>query len=748
MISVRPIARADEAFPRESIKMERERGINPDLEFLRNKPDPLKRLESEPFDGHASNRALERLKTEIQNRLGYIPPLLIPALESPVLLEALWRQQLISYYDNPLPQLFKEKLLTRLSRYCESSYFIVTHACMLHQLGMTAQEIQKIAGKLPPIEADIDKALEGLVKSPHPIEVWPGKDPEFEENVMTCCLAMFLGSAESERCAAALKDLLGSSKYAHLALLLANARASHLWIVAHPEIGIESLPGLRKSCLALIRNEPRLEQIFQNHREAAGPDFLRSSPIGAASGSEEHFRDMFENAGDIIYTHDFDGKFLSINWAVERIAGYTREEMLQIRITDVMAPEYAQVGRKMLDPQVAGEMPLTCELEILSKEGSRIALGISTRPVFRGGKAVAVQGIARDITRCKKSESALQESNRKLQASVQELEQRTREMALLDEMEDILRACLTTEEAYNVIVRAAQQIFPAKVGALYVIATSRNIVEAVAIWGDPAITKRSFSPADCWALRRGRTHWVENPRFGLVCRHVHHPSPDGFLCIPMMAQSETLGVLHLMQPENVKMTESKQRLAVTMSEHIAMALSNLKLHETLRSQSIRDPLTDLFNRRFMEESLELELRRASRNQRPLGMIMIDLDHFKYFNDTFGHEAGNLLLKELGVLLRTNIRGEDIACRYGGEEFMLILPEGSGAVTYQRAEFYKEAIRRLDLRHHGRPLGRITASMGVAIFPEHGRTGKALIEAADKALYRSKNAGRDRVTMAG
>jgi len=393
-------------------------------------------------------------------------------------------------------------------------------------------------------------------------------------------------------------------------------------------------------------------------------------------------------------------------------------------------------------------VPLKCELEILTKEKNRIALGISTRPIFRGGKPVAVQGIARDITKRKKTEADLQEANQKLEAWVNELEQRTREMALLNDMGDILRACLTSEEAYNVIVRVAQQIFPVQVGALYIISPSRNSVEAVAVWGDTELAERTFAPPECWALRRGRMHWVENSRSGLVCRHIHHAPPDGYLCIPMMAQSEAIGVLHLMQPENVKMTETKQRMAITMSEHIAMALSNLRLHETLRSQSIRDPLTGLFNRRFMEESLELEIRRASRNQRPLGMIMMDLDHFKYFNDNFGHEAGDLLLKELGALLRGNIRGEDIACRYGGEEFTLILPEGSGPVTRQRAEFYKEAIQRLDIHYRGHPLGRITASMGVAIFPDHGRTAKALVEAADKALYRSKSAGRDRVTMAG
>jgi diguanylate cyclase (GGDEF)-like protein len=309
----------------------------------------------------------------------------------------------------------------------------------------------------------------------------------------------------------------------------------------------------------------------------------------------------------------------------------------------------------------------------------------------------------------------------------------------------MLRACLSTDEAYSVIVRVAQQIFPVHVGALYVITPSRNLVESAALWGDPELAERVFAPDECWALRRGRIHWVEDTRTGLLCKHLHRPSPPGYLCVPMMAQSEALGVLHLAQSDNNPMTESKQRLAVTMAEHIAMALSNLKLHETLRSQSIRDPLTGLFNRRFMEESLELEIRRATRNQRPLGVIMIDLDHFKHFNDTFGHEAGDTLLRELGALLQTNIRGEDIACRYGGEEFTLSLPEGSLEVTRQRADFLREAIKHIDMQHRSQPLGRITASMGVALFPEHGRTGKALLESADAALYKSKNDGRDRVT---
>jgi diguanylate cyclase (GGDEF)-like protein/PAS domain S-box-containing protein len=714
-----------------------------ELESLWEKLENLKRIECDLAPGGA--QTLEQLKAEIIEKLGTLPPFFSPALESPALLESLWQHQLSAYHDNPLPRLFKEKLSLRLSRYCATPYFILTHACTMHQMGIPSSEISRLLDVPAFSSVHVEHARELLAKIQHPVGAWP-EDEAFEKNLITCCVVVFLGYNGFVRCAAELRDLLGSERYSYLTAFLANVKASHLWVEAHPEISAEDHLFVRRHLVALVKNEPRLEQIFRKYRET---ELLNAPNAILKNGeSDRQYRELFENASDIIFTHDFEGRVLSINRAVERITGYTRAEGLQMRITDIMVPEHLHLGQKMMDPQIGGEIPLNYEIEFVAKDGSHITLGISTRPIFRGGRAVAVQGIARDITRGKRTEAELQEANQKLEAWVGELEQRTREMTLLSEMGDILRACMTTEEAYHVIVRVAQQIFPVKVGALYVIAASRNSVEAAATWGDSALVERAFAPQECWALRRGRTHWVEHAHAGMICRHIHKPPADGYMCIPMMAQSEALGVLHLMQPEKVKMTESKQRLAVTMSEHIAMALSNLRLHETLRSQSIRDPLTGLFNRRFMEESLELEIRRATRNQRPLGMIMIDLDHFKYFNDTFGHEAGDLLLKELGTLLRSNIRGEDIACRYGGEEFTLILPEGTGAVTRQRAEFFKESIQRLDVHFRGNPLGKITASMGVAVFPDHGRTASALVDAADKALYRSKAAGRDRVTLAG
>jgi diguanylate cyclase (GGDEF)-like protein/PAS domain S-box-containing protein len=723
---------------------------NDSLDSLWEKLDDLKNLESD-LTAHTPPASGETcpprdVRTEIEERLGFLPPHFKPALGSPSLLESMWNQYVSSCLENPLPELFKEKLALRLSRHCRTPYLATLHACTLMAMGVPPADIkQLVAEPFENVPSNPELAREYLSAAQDLPGDWPEENRPFEECVMAGCETIFLRNDYSERWAREFKNSLGPGLYSYLTALIAYHKSSQLWVEAHPEISFRNHPAVKEHYSGLQQAEPEIAELLENHNGALKQ---RSNGIfHPDKGDNSQYREFFENASDIIYTYDFDGNIISINRAVERITGYTQSEMLRTRITDFIAPGFEHLGKKMLDIHAAGEVPLNYELEIQSKANKRIVLGISTRPVYRSGKPVAVQGIARDITERKKTEAELQKANRQLEAWVSELEERTREMTLLNELGDILRACLTTEEAYNVIVRHAQQIFPVRVGALYVIAQSRNLVEQAAVWGDASLAEHSFDPQECWALRRGRTHWMESNRSGLVCRHVHHAPSNGYLCIPMMAQSEALGILHLMQPHNIAMTETKQRMAVAMAEHIAMALSNLKLHETLRSQSIRDPLTGLFNRRFMEESLELEIRRAARNQRPLGMIMIDLDHFKHFNDNFGHDAGDLLLKELGSLLKNNIRAEDIACRYGGEEFTLILPEGTGAVTRQRAEFFKDAIQRLDVRYHNQPLGQMTASMGVAVFPDNGRNSQSLIEAADKALYRSKHAGRNCVTMA-
>lgn len=239
-----------------------------------------------------------------------------------------------------------------------------------------------------------------------------------------------------------------------------------------------------------------------------------------------------------------------------------------------------------------------------------------------------------------------------------------------------------------------------------------------------------------------------------ICLHLDASLFSPYFCLPMTAQGEMMGLLHIQRlpsetgtVSGIFPSESQQRLAVIIGEHISLALANLRLREALRAQSIRDPLTGLFNRRYMEESLDRELPRASREKTSLGVVLIDLDHFKQFNDTFGHAAGDTLLARVGLFLRNQIRSEDIACRYGGEEFILILPGSSLEATRARAERIRQHLRQMSIGYEGQTLGTITLSAGVAAFPHDGSNAKAVLRAADDALYHAKSKGRDRVMIA-
>jgi diguanylate cyclase (GGDEF)-like protein len=216
-----------------------------------------------------------------------------------------------------------------------------------------------------------------------------------------------------------------------------------------------------------------------------------------------------------------------------------------------------------------------------------------------------------------------------------------------------------------------------------------------------------------------------------------------------MAMGETLGALHVfVKPSTTEQWgDSVNRLAMPVARLIGSALSGVLLREFFRSQAIRDPLTGLFNRRYMQESLEREAHRSIRHGQSIGIVMLDIDHFKRTNDHFGHEMGDALLAALGRLLKERTRTEDIACRYGGEEFLLILPGAGLEITRQRAEQLREQAKTLRVELRGQVFQGMTVSMGIAAFPEHGTTVEDVLRAADKALYEAKTEGRDRVALA-
>ncbi len=406
-----------------------------------------------------------------------------------------------------------------------------------------------------------------------------------------------------------------------------------------------------------------------------------------------------------------------------------------------------------LEVQKSGK-PFDHEYRILKPDGSVRWIwdrGFPARDDSSGAVTRYV-GVARDITERKQAELALQEANAKLSHGIQELEARGREITQMSEMTSLLQTCMGPEEAYRVVEAVGRQMFPGASGALGVMNTSRDLVEVVAAWGEPALAAQAFPPAECWGLRSGRPYLVERSGSHVPCQHVRPGKATCTFCVPMTALGESLGMFFLSRDEAecgalAGADGARQNLVVAFAENVGMALANLKLRETLRMQSIRDPLTGLFNRRYMEEFLERELRRAARAHRPIGVILLDLDHFKQYNDSFGHEAGDVLLQELAGLLRAHVRGEDIVCRYGGEEFLFLLPDTALETSRQRAEDLRSALGQLRIHHRGQPLGTVTLSAGVAVFPEHGRTSAAVLRAADRALYHAKESGRNRVTLA-
>lgn len=319
----------------------------------------------------------------------------------------------------------------------------------------------------------------------------------------------------------------------------------------------------------------------------------------------------------------------------------------------------------------------------------------------------------------------------------------TLRLVRLAEFGQLLHACQTADEVHGVVAAAAVTLFEAP-GTFYRLRSSRNLFERAVAWGLDG--PDSFTRDGCWAMRRGRSHTsgegLNTPR----CDHLAGIDVP-VRCVPLTNQGGTIGVLVLQSREATDVEGQWRRVTSAAAEQLSSALGSIALRETLRAQAIRDELTGLFNRRFFEEALEREVRRALRVSRPVSLLMCDVDHFKQFNDTWGHEAGDAVLREVGALIRTIFRTEDVGCRYGGEEFVLIISEADLTIARERAEQLRQAALSLHVRHNGQMLDAVTLSIGVACTTDHGTTTSSLLTAADQALYAAKRAGRNRVEVA-
>jgi diguanylate cyclase (GGDEF)-like protein len=364
-----------------------------------------------------------------------------------------------------------------------------------------------------------------------------------------------------------------------------------------------------------------------------------------------------------------------------------------------------------------------------------------------------------EISQRKAAQEQLSTSNEKVGHLLEDSRRQTAEITQISELGSLLQACASREEVFRLIPERLRRLFSDASGSVSLLTASKARLETVASWGIGP-TGQIVSPTECWALRRGSVH--VHPRGHSGARCSHFAGEGASICIPLIALGEATGILAIQENDFQEVDSvaaarkrdsdpnhsTRQRhLASAVAEHIAVAIANLGLRETLRLQAVRDPLTGLYNRRYMQEFLERELHSARRRHRPVAVMMLDLDHFKRFNDTFGHAEGDRVLASVGQILLRSIRAEDVACRYGGEEFTLILPECTLHQATARAEIVRERIAESCLLPGRRPGDGVTISVGIAAFDETTDRVDLLLKFADDALYKAKRNGRNCVVQA-
>ena len=465
--------------------------------------------------------------------------------------------------------------------------------------------------------------------------------------------------------------------------------------------------------------------------------------------SEAHYRRLFETAKDGILILDGDtGRIIDANPFLQDLLGYPESELIGKALWEIGSVKDIPASQAAMRELQKNEYIRYEDLPLETKAGVLKHVEFVSNVYLVNGFRV-IQCNIRDITERKHAEAQVLTTNDELLALVNELQWRDRQMQLMNRMNELLQSCITPDEAYRVIALCAADLFPGHNGSLAILPSRNENLEVVSRWGTEVIMEPSFALDACWALRLGQIHEVIDLETGLLCHHFQRPLQGGYFCLPLTVQGEMLGVLSLIDNtiQRGEHPPGLKQLAVTVGETIKLSLSNLKLRDELRRQAIHDPLTGLFNRRYLDETLPRELNRAQRLDAPLCVVMLDIDGFKQFNDSFGHGPGDAILRTFADVLRKYLRKSDISCRYGGDEFVLIMPDSSIDDTQQRVEQISTFLKELQqVQHAGQQLGMITLSAGIASMPEHGSTESELLTAADKAMYTAKQGGRNRIVV--
>lgn len=417
-------------------------------------------------------------------------------------------------------------------------------------------------------------------------------------------------------------------------------------------------------------------------------------------------------------------------------SGHGKAEMDRVRALAGQVAEIEAKEQVSLNAALEQKIRRSIAISLLSTALNLLLLGYLARMLVRAvraGQSAAQQA---------------QDTSRQLAQGMDALKRRNEEVSTLGEMSRLLQAEMTIAEALDVTSLFASHLLPQTAGAVYLLQPATQLLEQSSRWGDAATLPLAIEPSDCWGIRRDQLHRNHRPG-DLRCAHCGAPDltqyAEHHTCVPLTAYGEQMGLLYVRGDEHTH-PETTADMARAISEQMALALSNARLREVLRDQSIRDPLTGWFNRRHMEDTLAREIARAQRSRTPLSIVVADIDHFKKINDMHGHPAGDAVLRAATRHMAAQIRTSDVACRFGGEEFVLILPDCTKEGAMAKAQAQCDSLRALRIREGATTIA-VTASFGVATAPEDGADATALFHAADAAVYAAKRGGRDRVVAA-
>ncbi|HTX78872.1 MAG TPA: diguanylate cyclase, partial [Longilinea sp.] len=456
--------------------------------------------------------------------------------------------------------------------------------------------------------------------------------------------------------------------------------------------------------------------------------------------STERFRLLAENATDVIALYNPDSSAIYISPSVKNLLGYTPEQLLGKDPVKVLHPDDVKKLKELrLVKYFKSTQHPSFECRARHADGHYVWIETTLQPITTSkGDTAQYVCISRDVSGRKKAEKELKDTRQALSDQVKQLEHRASEIGALADMVKMLQKCTRPSETYTVFSEFSPMLFPNVTGSLIILRPEKNIMQVQSSWGKPALSAEEFYPSDCWGYRLRKMYLTSETNVGPTCDHVGKPIPSSSLCVPIEVENEIVGLLNIQTAQGTApIANSTQQLAQTVVEQLSLALANLKLQERLREQAIRDPLTGLYNRYYMEESLIQELHRAERNAKSVSLIMLDFDHFKELNTQFGHPNVDDMLREFGKLLKNSIRAGDIACRYGGDEFLVILPDAGSETAMQRAEQLRQRVKTLAVHSEDGTYRYVTVSIGVASWPEHGRGAVDLLRAADTALFQAK-----------